>query len=69
MFKVIVEKTRVTGLFSRSPWLKIIFQNIIIHVESVSDICFLFPDRYKSPMMIDIQGIVVMFVAGEPDFG
>lgn len=45
-----------------------ICQNIIIHYKSISNICNLRIRDTKAQMVVNFQGILIVLVAGKPDF-
>lgn len=48
--------------------LKSIGQDIIIHYEAISDIRHLFIGDDESQMVVDCQSVVIVLIAGQPDF-
>lgn len=45
----------------------LVFQDIVVHEKAVSDICFFCACGDKPEMMIYVQGMFVVPVAGKPD--
>ena len=46
---------------------KAVFHDIVVHDKSAADIRFLCIDDLKTEMPIHGKGVVIVFVAGEPD--
>ena len=55
------------GAFLKMPRPQLVCQYIVIHHIPVSDIRDLFICNLESKVVIDSQGMIIVFITGEPD--
>lgn len=60
--------TQVASVIFYSSLLSyLVCQYIVVHHESIPDICYLFISDHESQVVIDLKCVCIVFIAGEPD--